>query len=205
MIDTKKLNTTADAMRSRVSIRRYTDAPVPQEDVLEAIELAGNAPSAFNLQPWRFHVVRDSETKSRLQAAAMNQAQVGAAPVLLVLTSDMEDVMANLEDVLHPGLPEEKRVGTKGYLESMFGGLTVQQRAEWGRNQTNIALGYLLVALESMGYGSSPMLGFDADAVRAVLGLPQHVEIVALVSIGHPAEEGFPKHRHPVETILRAA
>jgi nitroreductase len=203
MISIKKIGTAAEAMRSRVSVRRYTEEPVTAAEIREVVELAGHAPSAFNVQPWRFVAVTDADTKLRLQAAAMNQPQVGSAPVVLAVTSDMEDVMENLDAILHPGLPEEKREGTKAYLEGSFGSMSVEERAAFGRGQTNIALGYLLVALESLGYGSSPMLGFDPVAVREVLELPPHVEIVALVAFGRPAEEGFPKHRHPVEAILR--
>ena len=203
MITAEKARTAPEAIRSRVSIRKYSDDPVTPAEIREVVELAGHAPSAFNVQPWRFIAVTDPETKLQLQEAAMGQPQVGQAPVVLVVTSDMEAVLANLDSIIHPALPEDKAAGLKAYLESSYGAQTVEQRAAFGRGQTYIALGYLLVALESLGFGSSPMLGFDPAAVRKVLNLPEHVEIPALVAFGRPAEEGFPKHRHPVDTILR--
>jgi nitroreductase len=199
----EKTKSADEAIRNRVSIRRYTDDPVPVEDILTAVELAGNAPSAFNIQPWRFVAVTDPATKERLKAVAMNQPQVAGAPVVFALVSDMEDAMSRLEDVVHPGLPAEKREASLGYLKSTFGGMSVEQRADWALGQTNIALGYLLVALEAMGYGSSPMLGFDPEGVKEVLGLPPHVKIAALVAFGRPDEEGFPKHRLPAESIVQ--
>ncbi len=60
----------------------------------------------------------------------------------------------------------------------------------------------MLVA-EAQGYQTSPMLGFEPDAVKKLLGLPAHVRIPALVAIGKGAEEGFPHHRHPLARITR--
>ena len=49
------------------------------------------------------------------------------------------------------------------------------------------------------------MTGFDAEQVKALLGLPAHVKVPALVAIGRGAEEGFSHHRHPLTRILRSA
>src|SRR5919202_6994099 len=81
--------TVQEAAETRHSIRRYTDDPVPEEDLREILRLVGLAPSAWNLQPWRFVVVRDAELKRKLREAAHGQHQVSAAPVVLVLYSDM--------------------------------------------------------------------------------------------------------------------
>ncbi|HEY0866749.1 MAG TPA: nitroreductase family protein [Fimbriimonas sp.] len=193
----------ADAIRERVSIRRYTAQPVTDRELREVLELAGHAPSAFNLQPWRFVAVRSREDKDLLQKAAFDQPQVGSAPVVLALVSDMEDTMARLEETVHPGVPEEKRRASVEYLKSTYGNMSVEDRASWGLGQTYIALGYLLIALESLGFGSSPMLGFDDAQVKKLLGLPEHARIAALVAFGRPAEEGYPKHRFEVDSISR--
>lgn len=69
--------TAAEAALSRRSVRAYRDVPVTDEEVRQLLTLTGRAPSAFNLQPWRFIVVRDQATKDKLQAAAYGQKQVG--------------------------------------------------------------------------------------------------------------------------------
>ena len=66
------------------------------------------------------------------------------------------------------------------------------EREAWGNAQANIFLGFLLLAAKSLGYDTSPMLGFDPEAVKALLGLPPHVRVPALVAIGKGAESGFP-------------
>ena len=52
----------------------------------------------MNVQPWRFVVVREPTLKAKLQVAANNQAQVGGAPAVIVLYSDMPDVIAHAHD-----------------------------------------------------------------------------------------------------------
>jgi nitroreductase len=59
-----------------------------------------------------------------------------------------------------------------------------------------------LLLAEAKGLATSPMLGFEPEKVKALFGLPAHVRITALISIGYPAEEGFRPHRLPSETLV---
>jgi nitroreductase len=191
----------ADAAVSRRSVRAYRDAPVTDDEVRRLLELAGRAPSAHNLQPWRFVVVRDQLQKDRLSAAAFNQKQVASAPVVIAMYADMEDALASLDEVVHPGLPPEKRDATIEGLRTRFGRMTLEGRGQWANAQANIALGYLLLIARSEGLDTSPMLGFDPDAVKALLGVPAHATITALIALGRGAEDGFVSHRHTVDRV----
>jgi nitroreductase len=124
---------------------------------------------------------------------------------VIVLYTDMEDAMENLDAVVHPGMTPEQGEGMKQTIRNIFGGQSVEERATWAQGQGYIALGYLLLAAEARGFQTSPMTGFDPAAVRELLGLPESARIPALVAIGHGAEEGFAPHRHALEDILRVA
>ena len=191
----------ADAALARHSVRSYRDVPVSDEEVRTLLELTGRAPSAFNLQPWRFIVVRDQGTKDQLQAAAYGQKQVGSAPVVIAMYADMEDTMAHLDEVVHPDLPADKKAGTISMLQNTFGGMTPDARGTWANAQANIALGYLLLIAKSEGLDTSPMLGFQADQVKQILGIPAHATITALVAVGRGADDGFRSHRHTVDRV----
>jgi len=193
----------ADAAMARHSVRTYLDIPVSDDELQSLLELTGRAPSAFNLQPWRFVVVRDQAVKDALKDAAHGQKQVGAAPVVIAIYADMDDTMANLGEVVHPDLTPEKRASTIAMLEKTFGGMTPEARANWGNGQTNIALGYLLLIAKSEGFDTSPMLGFEADRVKAILGIPASATIAALVALGRGADDGFRSHRHAVQRTTR--
>lgn len=191
-----------EAIEARRSIRRYVDEPIPQEDLDYILHLAGLAPSAWNVQPWRFHVVTDPGLKQQLQEAAYGQRQVTSAPTVILVTSDMEDVIASLPETVHPGMPPERREQEVANLSQTFGSQTVEQRGTWGLGQTYIALGFLLAAAQGMGYATVPMLGFNPVKVREILKLPEHVLFAAMVPIGKAAEDGFPHHRHKLSRIV---
>lgn len=201
-LDTITMPTAAEAALSRRSIRQYAPTPIPEGDLRELLRLAGRAPSAYNAQPWRFVVVRNEDIKVKLAEAAYGQQQVRRAPATIVLYSDMESALSRMPESMHPDMPEEKReAGVLSFRESFANG-TVEEREAWGNAQANIALGYLLLLAESHGYATSPMLGFDPEKVKTLLGLPAHVRITALVSIGYPAEEGFRPHRLPADGLV---
>jgi nitroreductase len=192
----------ADAAQSRRSIRAYSDQPIPEEAMMELLRLAARAPSAYNVQPWRFVVVQDDSLKQRLSEAAYGQQQIVRAPATIVMYSDMRDALERMPESMHPDMPEDKRDAGVESFRAQFADKTDAEREGWGNAQSNIALGYLLLLAEAEGFGTSPMLGFDAGKVKAMLELPGHVQITALVAIGYPGEEGFRPHRLPADTLV---
>ncbi len=204
-MQTTEIGSVREAAERRRSIRTYTPEPVPHEELEEILRLVGLAPSAYNLQPWRFVVVETPEMKERLAQAAYNQRQVRSAPAVIVLYTDMADVLRTVDETIHPGMDEPARARARRMVEQLFGTQAEADREAWAAGQGYIALGYLLLLAEAHGYQTSPMAGFDAGAVKELLGLPANVRIPALVAIGRGAEAGFPHHRHPTDRILRYA
>lgn len=201
MITDMQQMTVMEAAEARRSVRRYKDQPVPEADLREMLRVAGLAPSAFNVQPWRFVVVRDDTLREELRQAAYGQAQVTSAPAVIVMYSDMGDVLENAERIVHPGMGADAGASMVGQVRGMWTGRSDADRETWGAGQSYIALGYLLLAAQSLGYGTSPMLGFDPAKVKSILGLPEHVAVPALVAVGVADEEGFPHHRHAVDAV----
>lgn len=194
--------TAADAARTRRSVRAYRDTPVSDDEIRTLLALTGRAPSAFNLQPWRFVVVRSQTEKNALRNAAHGQKQVSDAPAVIAIYADMDDTLANLGDIVHPDHTPEKRASTVAMLQKTFGSMTAEARAVWANAQANIALGYLLLIAHAEGFATSPMLGFEPDQVKALLGIPETATVTALVALGHGANEGFRSHRHDPARIV---
>lgn len=201
---TIKIETTSvqQAIESRHSIRKYIQQPIDREDLINIFELVRLSPSAWNLQPWRFHVVINEDLKQKLEDAAYGQKQVTSAPAVIVVTSDMEDVLANLSETVHPDLSEARKEEEVANLSAFFNGMSVEERGQWGLTQTNIAFGILMIAVQGMGYASNPMLGFDQDKVRELLNLPSHVKFAGILPIGRPDGEGHPHHRFDLNKIV---
>jgi nitroreductase len=191
-----------DAAKARRSNRQYTPDPMPREDLLEILETVALAPSAMNVQPWRFIVVEDPELKAQLAVAANNQRQVVSAPAVIVLYSDAAEVIRAADDLVHPGLGDEQRAKTVQMVRGFLNGKSGAEREEWVAAQANIALGYLLLAAAGLDYQTSAMAGFKPEAVKTLLGLPATARVNALVAIGKGAEDGFPHHRLPLERMV---
>ena len=194
-----------EAAARRRSIRAFEQGPIPAADLEAILDVVRLAPSAFNVQPWRFVVVESPDVKAKLAEAAFNQRQVTSAPAVIVLYTDMEDALAHIEETVHPGMGPEGVAKTASYLRDTFGRQSEADREAWAAAQGHIALGYLLLAAEAHGYQTSPMAGFDAAKVKALFDLPANARIPAIVAIGRGAEEGFSHHRRPLDRIVRAA
>lgn len=194
-------STVPEAALARRSIRKYTADPIPVAEIHEILRLTGLAPTPHNVQPARYVVVTDPDLKAGLAEAAYNQPQVSSAPALIVLYADMPDALATLDEVVHPGYPDDQRAGVRAGIERAFSGKSVEESQAWGHAISYTNLGYLLLVAQSMGYSTSAMLGFEPDRVKRILGLPAHVTVPALIAIGKGDEAGFPHHRHPVERV----
>ncbi len=171
----------------RRSTPAFDSSPVAGED-LRAILTAGlQAPSGYNLQPWRFIVVRSDEGRRRLRAACFNQAKVEEAPAVIVAcgdadgwrTGDLEEMLRlGREGGMAPSFLEQMRSNIPGYLREH------PNMAAWLNRQVTLALATMMWAAESLGYDTAPMEGFDAAKLRTSLRLPLSYEPVALLAIG---------------------
>lgn len=201
MIAATSILSVTEAAERRRSIRAFEPEPIARETLNQILDVVRLAPSAFNIQPWRFVAVESPELKAELAAAAYNQRQVHSAPTVLVLYTDMADALDRVDELLHPGMDDTQKASVRATILENFGSMTPEAQETWAASQGNIALGYLLLAIESHGYQSSPMLGFDPERVKTLLGLPANVRIPAIIALGKGTEDGFEHHRHSVNRI----
>jgi nitroreductase len=189
----------------RRATSHFQPDPVPGQILQAVLELAAQAPSGYNLQPWRFIVVRDAENRKRLQKAAMDQAKVGEAPVVVIALGMKEESKQCIEEVLREGASRGA-----GRLEDVPA--TAAQAREfldsfpmpvWVNRHTMIALTTLMVAAETYGLDTAPMEGFDPQAVKREFGVPDEAEVVALLAMGkaQPPDKAYPG-RFPLSRIV---
>src|SRR5215472_7774013 len=87
---TKAEKTISMIIAERRSTPKFDSTPIPEAD-LKKIVIAGlESPSGYNLQPWRFVVVRDPELRKQLRAASHDQPKIEQAPVVIVALGDSE-------------------------------------------------------------------------------------------------------------------
>ncbi|HBT20085.1 MAG TPA: nitroreductase family protein [Peptococcaceae bacterium] len=169
-------NDVFEVIRERRSIRAFKPQNIPDEIVAKLLEAACRAPSAGNLQPWKFYVVKNEEIKKKLSAAAFNQSFVAQAPVVIVVCA----------------LPEESasRYGERG-------------RSLYCIQDTAAAVQNLLLAAWALGIGSCWVGAFDEQMAASVLGLSKKERPVAIISLGYPRKDSnlWETSRKPVETV----
>jgi nitroreductase len=193
--DRSSEKTLSQAVKDRRATQSFLPDPVPENDLKKILEAGLSAPSAYNLQPWRFVVVRDAEQRARLRQAAMKQPKVEEAPVVIVACADLEGWRnGDLDEIIR--LARQHRYGDEAGYASMrknianffsapgnAGGLA-PDFAVWANRQTVIAFTTMMWMAEVLGYDTAPMEGFHEDQVKATLGIPAHVRVVALLAIG---------------------
>ena len=89
-------------IQQRYSVRSYQKRPVEKEKLETILQAARLAPSAKNIQEWRFIVVQDTDTRKKLRVAANNQAFVGEAPVVIVCCTAISDYVMRCGHLAYP-------------------------------------------------------------------------------------------------------
>ena len=79
-----------EVIRRRLSVRAYKPDPVPEEVLNRILEAGRLAPSAKNLQPWKFIIIRDEKIRQALVPACRNQQFIAQAPVIICACALLE-------------------------------------------------------------------------------------------------------------------
>jgi len=162
-----------DAIKTRRSIRRYKETPVPENLLKEVLNAARLAPSADNAQPWRIIVVMDEQLKLKLAAASYGQKFIAQAPLVLVVC----------------GIPDEAFPTMGGYMSAHIVDVA-------------IAVDHMTLAAHAVGLGTCWIGWFKEDKVREVLGIPEDVRVIALTPLGHPDESPALTPRKNLEDLV---
>lgn len=164
-----------EAIKKRRSVRAYADEKVSEEDVERLIEAARWAPSAGNIQPWEFVVVKDVETKRKLSEAALNETFIEKAPVVIVVCADLNR--------------SSRGYGSRGkHLYSL--------------QDTAAATENILLAAQELGLATCWVGAFRDNEVAKAVKAPRNLKPVAIVPVGHPAERPVAPPKRSVNEIV---
>lgn len=186
----------SQAVQERRATPSFEDIPIHSADLEKIIRAGLAAPSSYNLQPWRFVVVREREQKKKLRAAAFHQAKVEEASTVIVACGDAQGWRdGDLEEVIRMGkehgwASEAQTERLRASVTRIFGGALGQAGGLqpsfdlWVNRHVMIAFTTMMWTAETLGYDTAPMEGFEEDKVKALLKIPDRVRVVALLGIG---------------------
>lgn len=165
-----------EAIRRRQSVRRFERGKEVSRDMIEKLLAAAvEAPTAGNLQVWRFWVVLNAKLKEKLAEAAYYQKFVADAPAVIVVGADLNQA-------------------SRGYGE--------RGKNLYALQDTAAAIENILLAACDLGLGSCWVGAFDEAAVSEALDLPSHIRPLAILPVGYPAGEGRKPPRRPLNEVV---
>src|SRR5215475_1852351 len=181
-------NAVIECILSRSATKYYDPAAtLSDEQIRELVRIATTAPTSFHLQNWRFIAVRTPEAKARLRPIAWNQPAITEAAVTFIIIGRLADASTlpeRLAPVVEAGImPALMVLESERRARSLYDDQPQRQRDEAMRTAT-FGTAAIIYAAHSLGLGSTPMIGFDAEAVHREFGLADDEVPVMLLSVG---------------------
>lgn len=173
------------ALRRR-SIRHFSPDPIPDEVLDLAIAAAGSAPSGANMQPWRFVVVRDAETKRRIRIAAEEEEKKSYEGRM---TDEWLEALAPLGTDWQKPFLEIAPALIVVFKEDFHEEDGRKVHHYYVNESVGIACGFLLAALNDAGLATLTHTPSPMGFLREILQRPSNEKAYLLIPVGHPATE----------------
>ncbi len=193
---------TQEAIEKRRAVKHFDpEHQMTNEEITKLLSLAVLSPTAFNIQNWRFVVVREPALRQEIRAAAWDQAQVTDASLFIILCADLKawekqpfrywkNTAKEVQDFMLPA------------IDAYYRDKDQVQRDEAMRS-CGIVAQTLMLAAKSSGYDSCPMDGFDFDKVAKIIKLPEDHVIAMFVAIGKGTKDAWPRPGQlPLEDVV---
>lgn len=198
---------TLEIIKQRISTNKFdTSRALSEGEVKELVSYASEAPSAYNIQNWRFIAVTSREKKERLKALAFNQQKVVDAAVTFIVLGDLrgyEKLPKILKPLVDGGLMNQEMAdGWARSATSSYGSDELFARDEAIRSASFAAM-TLMLAAQAKGLATGPMIGFDPVGVKREFNISDRYIPVMLLTVGYPADGNWPrKPRLEVDEVL---
>jgi nitroreductase len=181
-----------NAITSRRSIKQFDPRHIMTDvEMDKLISLAMLSPTAFNIQHWRFVVVRDPQLRAQIRAASWMQPQITDASALIVVCADINAWKKDPHGYWS-NVSTDVREGVVEAIKNYYEGREHVQRDEAMRS-CGIAAQTLMLAAKSMGYDTCPMDLSDFDEIAKLINLPPDHVIAMFIAIGKGVREPWPR------------
>ncbi|MFK7815742.1 MAG: nitroreductase family protein [Gammaproteobacteria bacterium] len=182
-----------DAIYNRRSVKHFdAEHKLTKEEEVKLLEATIQAPTSFNIQHWRFVILRDAELRNKVRTEFGNdQAQMTDASLLILFTADVK-AWDKEPERYWKNAPKEVAELLVNWMGPFHADKVWLQRDEAQRS-IGMAMQTLMLAAQEMGYESCPMIGFDIEKVAELINLPNDYVMGPMVAIGKGTEKPWPK------------
>ncbi|HEY42304.1 MAG TPA: nitroreductase family protein [Dehalococcoidia bacterium] len=216
----------AELIKNRRSIRAWEDKPVPEELLLQAVELATWAPNGANAQLWYFYIVQDrNDIKAVADAAQAGRDVMTSWPEMAQFGGFPRPVspppgtsapspprrmpLGDAPAMILVGAKKRENPMDKVLAERAKVDEKAAEMLQWSSilnpriQSVSAGIAYLLLVLHQMGLGATWMTGPLAQSkgdVEKILKVPDGMDIIALIPVGYPADNPTGQRR-PVSEV----
>ncbi|MCA0149175.1 nitroreductase family protein [Rossellomorea vietnamensis] len=177
---------------------------IPREELVSLLEAAGKAPSAWNLQQWRFLVFDQKEVQERLLPIAYHQQQVHDASAVVAILGDLE-ANKNIDPVFDPAIEKgEMTAEIKEVLKKQIEG--AYSREEYPRDaaysNASLAAMQFMLAAKAKGWDTCPIGGFNPAALVSEFKVSGRYLPIMLITIGKPLQKARKTDRLDIRNLI---
>ena len=188
---------------ARHSVRIYQPGlEISDRELRQIFDAVILSPSSFNIQHWKFVVVRDQERKTALRGLSFGQAQVEQSAAVILVCGSLDAYTDAAR--IYGAADLTAREKYLPMIEGSYAGQAALQREEAVRSGSLAAMS-LMYAAKAAGWDSGPMIGFDAKKVGAMLHLDDNTVPIMMIVIGKALDDVQPErgYRRPVEEVVK--
>jgi nitroreductase len=184
---------TIESVYARRAIKAFDpEHKMTESEEQKLFEATIQSPTSFNIQHWRFVILREPELRAKIRTELGNdQAQITDASLLVLFTADVKAWQKKPERYWI-NAPKEVSDLLVGWMGPFHEGREWLQRDEAQRS-IGIAMQTLMLVAQDMGYQSCPMIGFDIEKIAELVNLPEDYVMGPMVAIGKGTKEPWPK------------
>ncbi|BDG48251.1 nitroreductase family protein [Parageobacillus sp. KH3-4] len=188
----------------RQSVRKYDpNVSISKEELRDIIEMAGKAPSAWNLQHWHFVIIHGKEAQQRLYPIANHQQQVVDASAVIAVLGDLEaykNTDAVYDSLVNEGaMSQEIKERIAQQIEAAYRNKQYARDAAF--NNASLAAMQLMLVATAKGWATCPIGGFNAEQFKQEFHIPERYIPIMLITIGKSVAPARRTTRLPIETI----
>ncbi|ULO04986.1 nitroreductase family protein [Paenibacillus sp. 19GGS1-52] len=203
-----KTNDFNEIVLERHSVKVYDpEVKISREEMTEILAEASLAPSAINMQPWRFLVIDSAEGKEKLAPlASFNQTQALTSSAVIAVFYDannieyMDEIFGKAVELGY--MPQEIMDMQLKQVKPYYANMSASDLRDVNLIDSSLISMQLMLVARAHGYDTNPMAGYEKEQIAEAFGLDKdRFQPVMLISIGKAAKESYPSYRLPVETI----
>ena len=190
--------------KKRHAVKTFNSKTVEYKDLRTAIEIATLAPSANNIQPWKFVIVEDKKAELAKDLPSLNKKQVEEAQYVVALFTDT-DLVQRSRKIARIGVKSLDNSKLGYYMETLparYAEYDDKSKGEYLALNAGLVAMNLVLALTDQDISSNILLGFDKSLTNDILDIDKRFRPELLITVGYSDDKSEPSYRLPVDEII---